>query len=181
VIRWLQRAIIVLLLLSCGSAVVGDDLSSVRREDALKAAYLFNFTKFVEWPGADDGSALTLCFVGGAGVQQALAGNIADRRIGSHRVIVRALTPQSEVVGCSVLYVQSSLEMSARPSTVIGAPVLTVSDASGFAHQGGIIELFTEGNRLRFIVNMANARRAGIRISSSLLQLASVVEKDGDP
>ena len=67
------------------------------------------------------------------------------------------------------------------PIGVLRAPVLTVSNGKDFAHLGGIIELFTEGNRLRFIVNLANAKRAGIKISSSLLQLASVVEKDNEP
>ena len=153
----------------------------MRREDALKAAYLFNFTKFVDWPGKSDDTVLTLCFVGGVGVREALANNLASKKIGNHPVNVREVANPYEDSDCSLLYVSAAStprpEVRA-PST--RTPVLTVSDANGFAHSGGIIELFTEGNRLRFIVNMGNARRAGIRVSSALLQLASVVEKDDE-
>ena len=54
--------------------------------------------------------------------------------------------------------------------------MLTVSDGNGFAHSGGTIELFTQQNRLRFIINLENARHAGLRISSNLLQLAASIE-----
>ncbi|HEY8508099.1 MAG TPA: YfiR family protein, partial [Steroidobacteraceae bacterium] len=72
---------------------------------------------------------------------------------------------------CNVVYIEGHSH-----SVEAGAPILTVSDARNFASRGGVIELFEQGNRLRFVVNVENARRAGLRISSMLLQLASRVE-----
>jgi hypothetical protein len=81
--------------------------------------------------------------------------------------------------GCAVLYVEASAQAAER--TLIGAApasVLTVSNAMNFLPQGGIIELFSEGNRLRFRVSLGNAQRAGLKISSRLLELASSVEQE---
>ena len=66
-----------------------------------------------------------------------------------------------------------------QPPLNLRAPgLLTVSDSANFLHEGGIIALFAEGNRLRFRISLGNARHANLRISSSLLQLASSVEKE---
>ena len=162
-------------------AVGRDAAAPVSREDVLKAAYLFNFTKFVEWPGESGDMVLTLCFIGGSAVREAMAGNLANKRIGNHTIYVREVTTPQDPGNCNVLYMETTDGHAVPPIAVLHAPVLTVSNGKGFAHRGGIIELFAEGNRLRFIVNMANAKRAGIKISSSLLQLASVLEKDSEP
>lgn len=169
------------MLLGFAFAAGADDTGVVRREDALKAAYLFNFAKFVDWPGAADGT-LTICFRGGRGVQLALSEDLANKRIGAHPLATRSLANGESGAACSVLYVAADAHrLHALPLACEQAlPVLTVSDAIGFVHKGGMIELFREGNRLRFNVNVVNARCAGIRISSSLLQLASVVEKGGE-
>jgi hypothetical protein len=179
--RFIEHGATLALFVSFATAASGEDAPEVRREDALKAAYLFNFTKFVDWAGEAADAPLTLCIAGASNLRRALAADIASKRIGAHSVKVREVNAQEEAAGCSVLYVESLNGPVKLPAADLRAPVLTVSDAAGFARQGGTIELFTEGNRLRFIVNVDNARRAGIRISSSLLQLASVVEKDRQP
>jgi prepilin-type processing-associated H-X9-DG protein len=152
-----------------------------QREDQLKAGYLFNFAKFVDWPASVPSDALTICFLGGAGVQQFLSTDAASKRIGTRGLVVRSLREHDTSNGCNVLYVDGSLSTT-MPASLndFSAPILTVSDSKDFTHSGGIIALYTESNRLKFIVNVQNAQRAGLRISSNLLQLASSVEK-GDP
>jgi hypothetical protein len=153
----------------------------VQRENALKAGYLFNFIKFVEWPPLVDGDVFTLCFMGADGVHDELAAVLPEKRLGGRHLAPRRLAPNESPVGCQVLYVDSEL-MAATAKTINARTpaLLTVSDASDFLRSGGIIELFAEGNRLRFRVNLENAKRAHLRISSSLLRLASSVEKEAE-
>jgi hypothetical protein len=149
------------------------------RENALKAGYLFNFIKFVEWPPLPVGDVFTLCFMGAAGVHDELAAALPGKRLGQRQLAARRLAPGESPAGCQVLYVDP--ELMASTGRTIGArmpALLTVSDAGDFLRSGGIIELFAEGNRLRFRVNLENAKRANLRISSSLLRLASAVEME---
>jgi hypothetical protein len=149
----------------------------VERVDQLKAAYLINFVKFVEWPPAALSDAVTICFIGGKGLHDALVVGSESKRIGSRRVFVRELQPPAGVEGCNVLYREAPISAATRMPAENVLPILTVSDAEGFVHQGGMIQFFTKSNRLRFNINVDSARKAGLHISSSLLQLAAVVEK----
>ncbi len=173
-----MRALILLAIaaglgMAAGGRADGEE-PAVRRVDQLRAGYLLNFVKFVEWPAAADKPGRTLCFVGGLGIRDAIAG--AQLRTRSSAITVRALGTGDTAAGCQLLYVEAG--SSFGPDTA-GQPVLTVSDARDFIHHGGMVELFAEGNRLRFNINLDAARHAGLRISSSLLQLASHVEEGG--
>jgi hypothetical protein len=151
---------------------------SAQRAEQLKAGYLFNFVKFVEWPASTPADILTVCFVGGDGVQTALADGIETKRVGGRRLVVRQLPESATAENCNVLYLDAALTAQRTPPASVGeSPILTVSDANAFVQHGGIIELFTDSNRLRFHVNVGNAQKAGLRISSSLLQLAATVER----
>jgi hypothetical protein len=91
---------------------------------------------------------------------------------------VRQIQDSGKTEGCNVLYVEGKWALTLAASREPPPPMLTVSDAKGFARNGGIIELFTSENHLKFIINVDNARRAGLRISSRLLQLAATVEQE---
>lgn len=172
----LARPSFIVLLAALGLATVevhADDVQ--QREDQFKAAYLFNFVKFVEWPTSAPADTLTVCFLGGEGVHEALASGIDAKRVGARKLIARQLDPPATVESCEVLYADAA---SVDPSLGIGLPVLTVSDAPQFATNGGMIELFTENHRLRFVINVANVHKAGLRISSDLLKLAARVQRE---
>jgi uncharacterized protein DUF4154 len=150
------------------------------RADALKAGYLFNFAKYVEWPPLVPADTLTVCFIGNSGVYDELTAGLPDKRLGTRRLVARRLAPAEPMVACQVLYIDAA-QFPAVSGLIAGRPsaLLTVSDAPGFLQNGGIIALFDEGNRLRFRISVENARRSNLRISSSLLQLASAVEREG--
>ena len=154
------------------------DEADVRRETQLKSGYLLNFVKFVEWPPTTPDAPLTLCFLGGAGMRETLESGIENKRVGSRPLAVRQIQDSGKTEGCNVLYVEEKWALTLAASREPPPPMLTVSDAKGFARHGGIIELFTNENRLKFIINVDNARRAGLRISSRLLQLAATVEQE---
>lgn len=154
--------------------VRADDVE--RREDQFKAAYLFNFVRFVEWPASAPAESLTVCFLGGESVHQALAIGIDQKRVGTRKLVARRIDPSSPIDQCEMLYVDAA--SAAGMSIPTGLPILTVSDAPRFIANGGTIELFTENHRLRFLINIANAHKAGLRISSDLLKLAAGVQRE---
>lgn len=165
----------VLASLSVASASVRAD-AVTQREDQFKAAYVFNFLKFVEWPVAAQSDTLTVCFVGADGVYEALTTGIANKRVGDRSLAALKITDTASADACDALYVEASLASSyTLPSP---AAVLTISDAANFTANGGMIGLFTENHRLRFTINLASANEAGLRISSDLLKLAASVRRD---
>jgi hypothetical protein len=169
----MNPAVALLLLIAAfasATAASADD-RSLKREDELKAAYVFNFAKFVEWPASLTPNVLTVCFIGSPSVQAAFASN-HDKIIGTRRVSSRALAASEDGADCAILYLASS----GNAPTPIPVGALTISDEADFIRRGGMIEIFSEGNRLRFNIHQENAKRAGLKISSNLLRLASRVD-----
>lgn len=148
-------------------------------EYRVKAAFLYNFSKFVEWPRgafADDGSPLVLGIVG-----EDPFGSIIDEFAGkpaAGRTIVVRRFPSADRIGpCHLLYVSASVR-DGLPAVFRRARevrALTVGDADGFARAGGMIGLVPVGDRIGFEVNLDPAAQAGLRISSKLLGLARAV------
>jgi len=159
-----------LLVAATSARAVAEDTPS--RLDQLIAGYVLNFTRFVEWPASLHQNEIVICVAGNAGLYSALQADVGSASVGPHHLIARQVDGEASAAGCHVLYIEhaSALHVSGPES------MLTVSDGGGFAHAGGTIELFTQQNRLRFIINLENARRAGLHISSNLLQLAASVE-----
>ena len=167
-------------ILSALAALMATTMSAradavTQREDQFKAAYVFNFVRFVEWPSGVAAETVRVCFVGGAGVYQALTTGIDNKRVGSRRLAALQLTHSAPVDACHAVYIEAALASSYN---FANEPVLTISDAAGFAANGGMIQLFTENHRLRFFINVDNAQRAGLRISSDLLKLAAGVQRE---
>jgi hypothetical protein len=164
-------AAILLTILSSANA-----RDSVDREAKMKAGYLVNFARLVEWPVTPAGTALTFCFLGGKSIHDALTVDLQKRSVGTRPVSLRYLNAQAESAGCDVLYLEENrLPVNDVPTRM---HMLTVSDASAFARQGGVIQLFTENNRLRFRINVDKAKRVDLNVSSDLLQVAASVEHD---
>jgi hypothetical protein len=175
-----SRVLLIVLLLALPGIVAhsapGAE-TAAQRADRLKAEYLLSFVKFVEWPASVPTSFLTVCFAGGQGVLDAVAAEIESKSADERHLAVRKLSEAEQPAGCNVVYLDADHMAGAKRAPASGeAPILTVSDAKAFTHSGGMIELFTESNKLRFNINVENAQRAGLHISASLLQLAAAVE-----
>jgi uncharacterized protein DUF4154 len=148
-------------------------------ENDVKAAFLYNFTKFVEWPASPERTAepFRLCVIADADFARAV-----DRTIDGEAVEGRKLErmePRSpdEARRCAILYVgHRNLEQAAPLlASVRQMPVLTVGDDPHFVGQGGAIEFVLENNRVRFDVNTLAAERSGLKVSSKLLRVARTV------
>jgi len=143
----------------------------------VKAAFLYNFAKFVDWPQAafpDPNGSFKICVLGKDPFGGSLQAAVGGEEIAGHKLIVVRTESLSKPAGCQILFIsRSEREQTAQVlAAVRDAPVLTVGDAPGFLEQGGIINFLLEGTKVRFEINNEAAGRARITISSKLLQLA---------
>ena len=149
-------------------------------ETDVKAAFLYNFTKFVDWPRPPAAAEpFRLCVVSDDALKQSLERTIEGENVNGRPLTSLVPRTPDEARTCQMLFVgHAEGEREARLlSAVRDLPVLTVSDTNDFAVRGGGIEFVRENNRLRFDVNVPGAERAGIKVSSRLLKVARRVHE----
>lgn len=147
-------------------------------EYEVKAAYLYNFGRFVAWPStATTGSDFVVCVLGADPFGQILDKTVAGARVQDKPVAVRRIPKYEADTRCHILFIGASEEehLAAILATIGNAPVLTVGETPGFAEHGGMLGFSVEGNRVRFAINMAVAQAAGLVPSSELLRVATTV------
>jgi len=148
-----------------------------------KAAFLFNISKFAQWPernGDIQGSTFDICVVGSDPFQDAIDA-LEERTVaGSSLRVLRFARLVPETRTCRIAYIGSDQanRLAGILEALHGSGVLTVSDIPGFAEQGGMIELFTQQNRVRLAVNVDSVQRSGFRLRSQLLALARTIPED---
>lgn len=173
---WLGHLLLRILLCTLPvGAAVGQRLNSP--EYALKAAFIYNFALFTKLPGAAAKKTLTLCILGrdpfGLSIDD-LDGKTVDTAV----LTIRRIRSTAGNTGCQILYVTDAEVASYLSSSTPGKDdvgVLTISDKEGAAHQGIMIELTTENNKVGFEFNQEIARINQVQISSKLLRLARKV------
>ena len=147
----------------------------VTDEYQVKAAFLYNFAKFVQWPqAADKSQPLTVCVFGDAAFGDVLQQMVGGKSVQGRDVAVRRLRAGDDSRACQILFISAAdarhtAELLAGAS---GAPVLTVGETTPFRREGGLVRFYVEGNRLRFQINANGAQQAGLKISSQLLGIA---------
>ena len=146
-------------------------------EYQLKAAFLFNFAKFVEWPPGAFPEAKSPMIIGVLGDNPfgaELERTIRDKIVNGRPLQIREFRSPAEARECHILFVSNS-EKKRLPEVVEslrGTNVLTVGEAENFIESGGMISFVREGNKIRFQINDQAARGAGLKISSKLMNLA---------
>jgi hypothetical protein len=169
--------LILTLLLIFSSRTLAD---SPAEEYAVKAAFLFHFAQFVEWPEEtfkDADSPLTFCTLAADPFHGALDASLSGKTIGAHPLRVVHLKSSQDAPVCQVLFLAATEKklIPAALAELKGKPVLTVGETDHFVLQGGVIGFLTEENKIRFAVNLDAAGNAGLKISSKLLSLAKSV------
>jgi hypothetical protein len=172
---WDVTAIVLWMLLGLASRAVAGGVD----EYAIKAAYLYNFAKFVEWPTESFTHAeapLTICVAGGSPFGSALEA-LTGKKVATHPVEVRYLPNPSRIDQCHIAFLSRTEQPRLKPllAQLVGRPVLTVSDISDFAQGGGIIGLVEAEERIHFNINLDAARQADLKLSSHLLKLATII------
>jgi hypothetical protein len=151
--------------------------ADVASDVALKAAFIYNFVKFAEWPALPPGSTILVCITGDDAVAAALLETVRGKNISGHPLEVWRPPDSTAWRACHLLFIaDAETRRSADALSVLRKlPVLTVSDGKGFAQTSGIVELYADAGRMRFAINVDAVERSGLRLSSRLLGLASVV------
>jgi hypothetical protein len=161
--------------LLCASTASAQDVT----EPSLKAAFIYNFAKFTEWPldALPATGSFTACVLGDASVTDALERTVRGRLLSGRTISVSRVTLDGPLRACHLLYVSgvTAAQVSALVVMVKGAPVLTISDIEDFTPLGGIAHVFVENGRMRFELNLERAKLSRLQLSSKLLTLASRV------
>jgi hypothetical protein len=181
-----RRPFATAVLLACAipafAAAAGSEAERTLTEFDVKAAYLYNFARFVEWPaqaGAGAGVAppFVVAVLGDDPFGSTLDETLAGKAIGERPFVVRRVSTPEAAAGAQIVFVSAS-ERSRLPHVLRvleQAGALTVSDLPGFAERGGMIGFRKEGRKVRFDINPGSAERAGLTLSSQLLKLARIV------
>ena len=167
----------IMLFLGCLMAVKAYAMPPVAvSEYELKAAYLYNFALFTTWPSekmAADGSAVVFCVIA-QDAQVASISGLQSKKLRDRSILVRPIVSPEDGRGCHVLFIGANgAEVLPKLLEVVrDAGALTVTDIADFARKDAVISMAIENGRLAFDVNLLNARRARLTLSSKLLKLA---------
>ena len=176
------RSCVVIVVVAVLATLLSTQLSAAPTEYQVKAAFVFNFAKFVEWPGVQ-ADPFTICVFGTDPFDGALDSIVTERGLNGRTVDVRRVAPVSSGRECNIAFLAASesTKMDEFLAHFGRRGVLTVSDATGFAGRGGMIELLLERGRVRLVINIEAAVHANLKISSQLLRLARVIgtEREG--
>lgn len=181
--RGMESARKLLLLGLCLLAAVAQAQSAT--EYQVKAAFLFNFARFVEWPAEafpNADSALQICVLGQDPFGREFEQVIMDKTVNGHRIEIAHPDGVPQSRACQILFIAAS-EKAHLPSILQGlkgASVLIVGDTPGFAALGGAINFVIDDGRVRFEINLKAAEIAHLKISARLLTVAKVV-LNGEP
>ena len=159
--------------------VLGDSHATAG-EYEVKAAFIFNFVKFTTWPReADRNGPMRLCIAGRDPFGPLLESTIGEKTVRGRRFSIRRRALTDDLTGCQIVFVGDgdSGERLQLLESLKGHPILTVGDSDRFANEGGMVGFFEKQRRIRFAVNLDATARSDIRVSSKLLQLASVVRE----
>jgi len=171
-------ALMLVALLACPAGLRAG--TALQREYEIKAAYLYNFINYIEWPAEalpPAGGKITIGILGENPFGEALD-PINGKQIKGRTLEVRHVADAKELAQCHILFISASEKQRVAEwlGKVKNARVLTVSEVEGFAERGGIINFISERNKVRFEINHGVARQLGLTISSDLLKLARIVK-----
>ncbi len=148
------------------------------KENAVKAGFIYNFTKFIKWPVSTNMYAsFNVCLVGDERLEDGLQA-LEGKTVGDKKLSLRVNVSDDNLRSCQMLFVATDEDQAIRDlmRKLAGLPVVTVSDSPDFILKGGMIGLIRDGNRLGFEVNLVPASKAGIQMSSQLLKLSKSVK-----
>lgn len=153
-------------------------------EYQVKAVFVFNFSRFVEWPPqafTAPTQPFSICILGDDPFGPRLDDAVRGEQINQHPLMVRRFRSVGEAGDCQILYIDRSegRELPQILAALDHRSTLTVSELNDAAERGGMIQFMTENNRIRLRINVDSARAAGLTISSKLLRPAEIVGTRG--
>ncbi len=173
-----------LAVLVMGVMLLTGDASAALSEHRLKAVFLFNFSKFVEWPPSAFATADAPFVIGVIG-RDPFGSDLGDiargETVNGRRLLVRHVQAAQDAAACQILFIPESegAKLEEIVAALAGSNTLTVSDLDSAAQRGAMIRLITDRDKIRLRINVESARAAGLTISSKLLRASEIVATDG--
>ena len=169
-----------LTALLLATLLVGSATSALRREYELKATFVLNFAKLVQWPDGALGTATDFDIAVMADKEQyaSIESAMDGRRVAGHLVRSRRVVSLDQLDGAHIVFVTRDSGVGAEDvvSATLGKNVLLIGESRDFARRGGAINFYTEYRKIRFEVNPEAVKKAGLQISSRLLSVAKILE-----
>lgn len=167
----------------CSNVTVAQPLSLSEYE--IKAAFLYNFAKFTEWPPetfSGENDTLVIGILGRDPFGEILEKVIGGKTIAGRPITIHRFQQSGRFEQCHILFISESesYKLSSIFQRLQGASVLTVSDISKFTEKGGMIYLYPKKNKIRFAINISQVEKARLKLSAKLLNLAQIVTEGGD-
>ena len=148
-------------------------------ESHVKAAFLYNFAKFIQWPESDRSTTLVVGVVGRSPFNDVFEAVVTGKSVNGREIVVRQFQIDDDPKTFHIIFI--GVSEARRTADILlrvgGASVLTVGETPHFLTEGGIVQFYIRENRVRFDINSAGANQAGLRISSQLLSLARLVSE----
>jgi hypothetical protein len=176
----ITRLVALGLSMTCLCGTTGVAQTREGDEDQVRAAYLYNFAKFVEWPGGTQGKddPVHICTIGNDRLGEVLQQTVAGKRANGRLVEARRLASVKDSSACEILFIGGTDPK--RTLEILGAlrraPVLTVTEGEHFAALGAMVNLVRKDGSIELEINPEMAEAAGLKISSRLLVVAQVVK-----
>ncbi|MBC8010336.1 MAG: YfiR family protein, partial [Burkholderiales bacterium] len=174
------RLLAFLLALACLCSAAGARAETISKEYQLKAAFLYNFSKFTQWPEqsfANETSPIVIAVLGPSPFGDELEKIVEARVVNGRPIRVRRIDSATDLASAHIVYVAAGAE-PLLGATIHGLPgVLTVGETADFAARGGIVRFTLVEEKVRFEINQGSAEKAGLKLSGQLLKLATLIRK----
>lgn len=167
------------MLISIVNVVTRSASAQENLEYRIKAAFLFNFSKFTEWPAEvmqQSGGKLVFCIYGTDPFGPIIEETLGNKTVDGRTPTVMRVRQMQELTACHLLYLSSANDAEILPQ-IADRAILVVSDDKNFLRAGGMVQLIIQDNRVGFEINLPAVERAGLKVSAKLLKLAKSLVK----
>jgi uncharacterized protein YfkK (UPF0435 family) len=176
-INFIPRLVLLFVTIITCTALLPSVSAKNSTEYKVKAAFIYNFLKFTTWPESAASGSINICVMGDNPFGETLL-PLEKKKIKGRAIRVTNISNTSKINNCTVAFVSDSEEdrLDDIIKSVQKKPILTVSDISHFAQEGGVIGFYERDGKIKFAINTANASKSGLVLSAKLLELSKVIE-----
>lgn len=170
----LKRLLFLLILGSLGKSTLAQPQE---KEADLKAAFIYNFTKYIEWDSSSSDNTFVIGIIGSSRIITPLAEIAKNSTVKNKKIIIRTYGKPEEIANCDILFIPRRLPYPLHSILdKIGKGVLTISEEEGYAKNGTAFNFIIRNDKLKFEANLRAINSAGLKAGSQLLKLANIVE-----
>lgn len=170
----LKSLLILISITLCGG--VAALAQNKAEESSLKAAFVYNFTKYIDW-GIDDPEEFSIGIIGSSPVYKSLQEIAETKTVNNKKIVIRRFNSPAEITFCNILFIAANCDYSlSSVLNKVGRGTLTISERPGYAERGTAFNFVVVHDKLKFEANVKSIFAAGLKASSQLLKLAKIVD-----